>query len=105
MSLLNIEPGKNDCNEIRNDFKPLLRLYLDLLTDKFDQLQFEQTALDQADLSEIQLQQIYHAFKANELSQDKIDEKIIELIGTNDDTKDLFVYLYLPKHQATDCKG
>ena len=82
-----------------------MRLYLDLITEKFDQLDFKQTALDQANLTKTQLQQIYWAFKANKLDHDEIDDMIIELIGTDDDTNDLFDYLNLHGHQTVDCEG
>ena len=85
------QPGNDVCNELRNDFQPVLRIIFDLVTNTFEALKFDFGSLDgylqptggyYGDLlpSE-QLDQIYWAIKTDKLDLSLIDDKIYELMG------------------------
>ena len=104
----NCELDDNDCDELRTDFEPFFRLLFDLISSKFDQIEFNPVVLD--DLYENlyytfninipnqeELDHLYWAKERNKLSLWMIDEVIMQLTGRKDFKNQINLYDMLPK--------
>ena len=92
----NCKYGNGRCNQVRKDFKPFLSKIFYLLSEKFDDLEFEPTTLENIDLLSVALNpeivdRLYCGISANKMNLAMIDDTIIESIGRKDvNFKNLF---------------
>ena len=92
----NCNYGNYRCNQVRKDFKPFLSKIFYLLSEKFDDLEFEPTTLENIDLLSVALNpeivnRLYCGISDNKMNLAMIDDTIIESIGRKDvNFKNLF---------------
>ena len=89
------------CKQIRKDFRPFLIMIFNLLSEKFDDLEFDQIALEKfqhtIELTPKKLDYLYWAISDNKMDLSIIDGIIIDRIGRTEELNAYHLYDDLPK--------